>query len=115
MDEVRDYEGQDMLVEGEDYELVLPENYESDQAWDVRFLKGDYIETVVRYGNVAVDDTDDTRLNFNFVIQYTPDTILTEDDDGLQEYAGHVLLSIITDAISNDELVTSEKVDDGKD
>ena len=115
MHDLSDLKPEEYFKEGVHYALQLPEDAENDQAWDVRILEGDFLETVVRFGNVAVDDTDDTRLNFNFMIQYTPDTILTEENEELQEYCARVLTAIIADAISNDELVTSEKVDDGKD
>lgn len=108
-----DMETEGYLVEGEDYELTFPPAIQNDQAWNVRILEGDYVETIIRFGNVAVHDEDDTLLNFNFVIQYTPDKSLTEDDEGLQELAGQILLSIMVSAIKNDQLLTTERNDDG--
>lgn len=97
------------LVENQDYALILPKDAENDQAWDIRILEGDYVETVIRFGNIAVaEGEDEGRLNFNFVIQYTPDNDLTEEDEGLQDLAGRILVSVISDAIDKDELVTDD-------
>ena len=45
----------DKVSEGIDYKLVPVEDSPNDQAWDVRILRGEFVETVIRYGNVAFD------------------------------------------------------------
>ena len=45
----------DKVSEGVDYSLIPVEDSPNDQAWDVRILRGDFTETVIRYGNVALD------------------------------------------------------------
>ena len=65
----------DKISEGIDYELI-PAAVDNEQAWDVRFLRGDYVETVIRYGNVAFDGKEKC-LKFNFKIITSPDQELT--------------------------------------
>jgi hypothetical protein len=38
------------LSEGVDYELVPSLEGENEQSWDVRILKGDFVESVIRFG-----------------------------------------------------------------
>ena len=95
------------MKEGLDYELV-PVDESSKQAWDVRFITGDYTETVIRYGNIAFDG-DDGCLHFNFVIQSTPDGDLDEDNADLQNFAADVLESILENAAEDGSLQYGEK------
>lgn len=96
------------LSEGIHYELIAPEKNLNDQAWDVRFLEGPHPETVIRYGNIAVDGDNDC-LKFNFLIQYSPDESLTEEDLELQEYAADVLEDILVQAASDGSLVYGDQ------
>tara|TARA_B100001093_G_scaffold496868_1_gene543090 strand:- start:281 stop:589 length:309 start_codon:yes stop_codon:yes gene_type:complete len=94
------------MIENTDYELVPAANNE--QAWNVRFLTGDYIETVVSIGTLTVneepmDDTDDHSLSFNFSLIYSPDDTLTSDDEDLQDAVGSVILHIIEKSIARDQ------------
>lgn len=103
------------LVENEDYALVPCEDTPNDQAWSVRVLKGDYTETVIRYGNLKFSgvDEDEPNLHFNFEIDSSPLADLNEEDGELQKFAGDLLLSIIEDAIEQDTLLMGEpKVED---
>ena len=83
------------------YELI-PADDENTQAWDVRFLEGPFVETVIRYGNIAFEED---CLKFNFMIQSTPDGSLTEDDLDLQNFAADVLESILESAAADGSLV----------
>jgi len=92
------------LIENTDYEFVP--NPHNDEGWQVRFLSGDYIETLISYGTVRLkglpesNEIDDkTNLAFNFDIVSTPAIDLTEDDVELQNHAAAVLVSIIEDAV----------------
>lgn len=60
-----------MAREGIDYDLVpaADDGEGNKQAWDVRFTEGDFVETVIRYGNIAFEND---CLKFNFVIQSSP-------------------------------------------
>lgn len=99
-----------MLKENVDYELIPSEITED--AWSVRFLTGDYTETIVQFGAIRFNDEDvnddGVAMSFNFDIVSTPDKSLVVEDISLQKYAGDILLAIIENAISNDELVTKE-------
>jgi hypothetical protein len=93
------------LIENDHYELVPSK--ESDNAWNIRFLKGDYVESVVSIGTIKVGEEipggDDHQLTFDFNVSYSPDDTLTEDDEDFQEYVGKILLHIIEDSIKRSE------------
>jgi hypothetical protein len=101
------------MKESQDYELVP--SYQDEDSWSVRFLTGDYTETVVQYGALSINeddvDVDGMSLSFNFEIVFSPDDSLSAEDIGLQEHAGVVLLAIIETAITNDEFVVKDKND----
>lgn len=99
------------LSEHVDYELTPSEGVENDQAWDVRILRGDFAETVVRFGNIKFNDDDDC-LNFNYVVQYTPDETLTEEREDLIEYVGQILESVLENAITDGTLQANERTSD---
>lgn len=96
------------LIELEDYELIP--SPEDEQAWNVRILKGDYTETVLRYGTISINEVGEGIMNFNFFVVSSPDTDLTSEDLGLQEYAGDLLQAIIRDGMETGSVVTREKV-----
>ena len=99
------------LKENTDYELIPVDVYGNDQAWDVRILTGDYTETVIRFGNVAVDGKAD-QMSFNFKVIESPIQDLNSDEDlNLQQHAGDILLAIIEDSIHNKSLVIKDKGD----
>jgi hypothetical protein len=92
-----------MAREGIDYDLVPADDGDGNkQAWDVRFTEGDFVETVIRYGNIAFEND---CLKFNFVIQSSPDGDLTEENVDLQEFAADVLESILEEAAKDGSLV----------
>ena len=97
--------------EGVDYELIPCEDVGNDQAWDVRILRGDFIESVIRFGNIKFNEETDC-LNFNFLVVSSPDGELTEEDSGLQTHAGDILQSVLEDAITNNALLTKEQDED---
>jgi hypothetical protein len=94
------------MKEGIDYEMI-PVDEGNEQAWAVRFLKGKFTETVIRYGNIAINPEDDC-LNFNFVIDYSPDIDLTVDNVKLQEKVADVLESVLIEAIERGSVVTKD-------
>jgi len=98
----------DKVSEGIDYKLIPVEDSPNDQAWDVRILRGDLTETVIRYGNVAFDGSRDC-LTFNFVIVYTPDPEVTTEDVNLQEHAADILEDILEKAHAEGWLVAQER------
>lgn len=98
-----------LYIENKDYQLVPVEDVNNTQGWDVRFLTGEYAETVIRYGNVSVDGKAD-QLTFNFVVITSPIDDLDPDKDvDLQQYSADILTSIIEDSIENKSLVIRDK------
>lgn len=81
-----------------DYELIPVED--RPDTWGVRYLTGDYNETVVIYDAISFNE-DDEALHFKFDIKYSPDSTLSEDDVDLQKYAADILESILVEAVSN--------------
>lgn len=88
------------LIENEDYELIPNEN----DGWDIRILKGDYVETVFTFGKIVVMENEE-GLTFDFEIVSTPDPDLTPEIFGLQKYAGSVLYDIITRSVNEERVV----------
>lgn len=97
----------DKLSEDVHYTLIPADGANNEQAWDVRILEGEFVETVIRFGNISFNGKDDC-LNFNFSIISTPDSSLTVDDTNFQLYAGEVLESILEKSISDGSLITKD-------
>lgn len=81
------------MRENIDYQLI-PTPEELGSGWDVRFLTGEYPETVIRYGVVRIDGKE-KRLTFDYKIVYSPDPDVEEDDDLLENQATEALQDII--------------------
>jgi hypothetical protein len=86
------------LEENVDYELVPS----GDDAWHIRILEGDFTESVIQLGAVKVND-ETGEMNFNFELISSPDPDLSEENTGLQEYVGSLLLSIIETSLEKSE------------
>ena len=99
---------QAMMKENEDFVLVPAEG---EDAWAVRFLKGDFVETVIQYGAVGFNEVKDA-LTFSFEIKSSPDSELDENNEDLQAYAGMVLESIIIKGIDEGYVKLHDKEDD---
>jgi len=98
----------DKKAEGLDYELIpSKELFEAEQAWDVRILRGDFPETIIRFGNIQIDGKEG-ELHFNFSVIESPDPDLTPDSVELQNEVGSILHSVIESAIAKDELQMNE-------
>jgi len=94
-----------MLSENTDFELIPGD----DDAWAVRILKGEFIETCIAFGEIKVDGTDkDPLMSFNFGVIESPVEDLDSSNNALQTLAGDILYSIMLNAIEKDELITSE-------
>ena len=94
-----------------DYELTPTEDVENEQAWDVRILRGPFTETVIRFGNIALNETEGC-LNFNFMVVSSPDETLNEDREDLQVFVGDILESVLENAISNGSLLENDRTTD---
>ena len=96
------------FIENVDY--VLTPIQDSEDAWGVRFLTGDYVETVVQYNAIAFNEIKD-QLTFNFRIVTTPDTDLSESDVGLQQHAAAILEVIIEVGLTDGSVELNKRED----
>jgi len=87
-----------MLEENIDYELLPADN----DHWHIRIKQGDFIESVVSFGSIKVDEVGD-KLNFDFTLHSSPDPDLTVDNIDLQRYTGKILESVIINSINEME------------
>jgi hypothetical protein len=85
------------MKQGEDFDVVPGQDPNGD-TWDFRILTGDFTETVIRFGNIRVDDKDDV-LNYNYNVVSSPIQGLKEEDGDLQKVTGAILLSILESSI----------------
>ena len=83
--------------------MIPAKDSDNDQAWDIRILEGDYVETVIRFGNIKLDG-ESGCLNFNFVIQSTPNNNLDESDVDFQNYVADILENILIEAAKHDSI-----------
>lgn len=102
------------MKENIDYELVSSKD--GDNSWNIRFLTGLYIETVVRIGTIKIndeppEDNGDHHMSFDFNLIYSPDAGLTSEDVDLQDVVGDTILSIIERSIAKEQgsVLTSGK------
>ena len=93
-------------AEGVDYELIP--DYVDEQSWNIRFLTGDFVETIVKFGNISADGKADA-ISFNFTVVESPDESLTPDNIELQNECGSVLMSVIEGAIAKKEIQITER------
>jgi len=79
-----------MLEENKDYELIPGD----DDHWHIRIKTGEYIESVISFGSIKVNE-ESLEMNFDFTLHYSPDDDLTVDDTDLQKYSGKILESVL--------------------
>ena len=89
-----------------DYELTPASDNE--YGWNVRILVGPFVETVIRFGNLAANEKEG-HLSFNFKVIESPDSELNETNTELQEEAGKILNSIIARGLQDGSVVTTER------
>jgi hypothetical protein len=94
------------VLEGIDFQLI-PTDDDNAQGWDIRILKGDFIETVIRFGNISFNGPLKC-LNFNYTIVYSPDDSLAVSNVELQEYVGSILETILDEAAGNGTLAMKD-------
>lgn len=84
------------MKENIDYELIPGK----DEAWAIRLLTGDFIETEYQYNALVVSE-DGENLTFSVDILKSPiDKV--DEDDSFQSVTGDVLLQIIESALERD-------------
>lgn len=80
------------MIEGQDYELIMPEN--DDKFWACRILTGQFNETVIKFGAIALNEVQG-EMNFNFFVESSPDIEATTENEDLQIVAQQILMSVI--------------------
>lgn len=86
------------MIENTDYELVPLK--EQEDAWGIRIMTGQFVETVIAFGNVSFNKVKD-HLQYNFAIIESPDSELTSESEELQEVASKILESIISEGVKD--------------
>lgn len=94
------------LKEGTDYELIP--SPEHDDAWAVRILTGDYVESIIVYETIAFNEVQDC-LTFNFSVISSPESKLNAADVELQQYAANLLESVIEKGIDEGYVQIEDK------
>lgn len=89
------------MIENEDYELI-PDGDIGSETWNIRILKGDFVETVISFGKITVNE-DAESLTFDFNIVSTPDPDLDVKNLDLQKSAGMLLYSIIESSLKENK------------
>jgi hypothetical protein len=79
--------------ENRDYELIPHDENE----WQVRILKGEFIECVIKYGGLSIDE-EQMLMKFDLSLDYTPDADVKSEDPALQSVVGKILHSIMVGA-----------------
>jgi hypothetical protein len=84
------------MKEGTDYVLIEPDR-ESD-PWHARILTGEFPETVIRFGAIALNEKIGA-LSFNFAVISSPDPEAVVENVALQNVAHDVLQSVFDVAL----------------
>lgn len=83
------------LKENVDYEMIPGD----DDHWWIRIKTGDYIESVLSFGTIKMNDQTG-MVNFDFYLHSSPDPDLTVEDLDLQKYMAKLLESVLVDNIN---------------
>ena len=87
-----------MFKENKEFELIPG----ADDHWHIRIKEGEFIESVISFGNIAIDEQKDA-LNFDFTLHSSPDPDLTPENTDLQRFVGKILESIMVDNLNKME------------
>jgi hypothetical protein len=98
------------MVVGVDYSFQTPTN--DTQSVHIKFLKGKYADTTIRYGKIKIEEKDDAaHLQFAFDVIECKDTKpkkLQKDSDFIK-YVGDFLVHLLAMKIEdNDEVGTND-------
>lgn len=78
------------MIENVDYELIP----DGEENWHVRVKTGDFIETVIQFGALKLQE-DGEYMSFNYDLISSPIDDLKEDDLDLQLVVKEILISIL--------------------
>lgn len=80
------------MVESKDYELIVHDSVED--AWAIRILTGDFVETVLKFGAISLNEFAE-HISFNFTVLESPDETATTDNEDLQFVCARILEDVI--------------------
>ena len=83
------------MKENEDYQLIALDN---EETWGVRITSGIFIETVIKFGTIRLNESQD-NMTFNFEVFSSPDSTLTPENEDLQLHCTKLLESIIMEGV----------------
>lgn len=87
-----------LLKENEDYVLIPLEK--DPDGWGVRFLKGQFVETVIQFGVVKLDGVEGC-LKFDYEIISSPDPELTTENKNLAAEATKALAAVLVQGVED--------------
>ena len=90
------------MKENVDYELVP---CIVDDRWNIRILKGNFVETVIQFGILAPDMKTGT-INWSMHIIEAPNDDVSRDDPVFQEEVADILSAVL----ANESLQSNKKV-----
>lgn len=93
-------------IENVDYQLVPVDDMPD--AWAVRILTGEFVETVIAYNAIAFNEVKDC-LTYNFVVVTSPNEQAVIENEDMQKTAGDILGSIIENAAADGSLQFKDK------
>jgi len=93
--------------EHEHYEMIPGDGH--DQAWNIRILHGQFVETVIEFGAISFNESQQGTMNFNFEIISSPDSELTTENVELQEEAAQILENVLEQAIEGGYIESTVK------
>ncbi len=96
----------DKKCEGVHFELIP--SHEHEQAWNIRILVGQFVETVIQYGAIRFNEIPG-NMSFNFFVVSSPDENLTSEDLDLQKEAAAILEQVIADGIKDGSVGMKER------
>lgn len=94
------------LTENVDYCFIPHESLED--AWAVRIMSGDFVETVIAYNAIAFNEVKDC-LTYNFVVVSSPDDNAVDTNEELQQKATEILEAIIEAGIEDGTVELKER------
>ena len=94
------------LTENVDYCFIPHESLED--AWAVRIMRGDFIETVIAYNAIAFNEVKDC-LTYNFIVVSSPDDNAVDTNEELQQKATQILEAIIEAGIEDGTVELKER------
>ena len=86
------------MKENVDYELIPNDN----ESWDVRILTGDFIETLIAFDVVALDEEAE-QMKFDFSVKYTPTDDVTSENYELQLVAADILFDVLDNNMDSED------------